>query len=247
MAHIGSKWRLDRPIAGLTDAPPPAPTPMYRFREPDHYLPRYAYPLLVMFHPNGSNEEQALDLVPRVSERNYVAVGLRGPELLGVRADGGLACGWGTNGEHADLVNEFVWKAVQEARREYHIHTERVFLVGACEGAAAAYRAAFALSDVIGGVAALNGAVPKPAAGCPVFRWNAVRGLKVMIGHGIANAVVPCGTARRDFGTLYAAGADVQLNTYPTTHRLHPHMLRDLNRWVIGAVNAQRDNYAITG
>ena len=250
MAHIGSKWRLDRPIAGLLDAVPPTPTPMYHFREPDHYLPRYAYPLLVMFHPHGSNEEQVLDLVPRMSERNFVSVGLRGPELLGVREDGQLACGWGQGTEYTDVVNEFVWRAVQAARRDYHIHTERVFLVGVCEGAAAAYRAAFALGDKIGGGAVLNGAVPKPAAGCPVFRWNAVRGMKVMIGHGIANAVVPCSSARRDYGTLYAAGADVQLNTYATTHRLHSHMLRDVNRWVIGAVNAEnagRDRYAIGG
>lgn len=247
MAPTGSKWRLDRPLSGLFDAALPTATPMYRFREPDHYLPRYAYPLLVLFHPHGSNEDAALDLVPRMSARNYVAVSLRGPELMGVREDGRLACGWGRAGEHADLVTEYVWKAVKEARREFHIHTERVFLVGVCEGAEAAYRTAFALSDVIGGVAVLNGSVPKPAGGCPVFQWNAVRGMKVMIGHGIANAVVPCSAARRDYSTLYAAGADVQMNTYATTHRLHPHMLRDVNRWVIGSVTSGRDRYAVTG
>lgn len=247
MAPTGSKWRLDSPLTGLPAVAPPPTAPMYRFREPDQYLPRYAYPLLVMFHPRGSNEEQALDLVPRMSGRNYVSVSLRGPELLGVREDGHLACGWGQGGEYADLVTETVWDAVKEARREYHIHTERVFLVGVCEGAEAAYRTAFALSDVIGGVAVLNGSVPKPTDGCPVFKWNAVRGMKVMIGHGIANAVVPCSTARRDFGTLYAAGADVQLSTYATTHRLHPHMLRDVNRWVINSVTSGQDRFAISG
>ena len=33
------------------------------------------------------------------------------------------------------------------------------------------------------------------------------------------------------------------LETYPTTHKLHPDMLKDLNRWVIGHVNAGHDLY----
>jgi hypothetical protein len=27
------------------------------------------------------------------------------------------------------------------------------------------------------------------------------------------------------------------MNTYAATHRIHPHMLRDINRWVMGAIN----------
>jgi hypothetical protein len=32
---------------------------------------------------------------------------------------------------------------------------------------------------------------------------------------------------------------DVRLHTYPTTHRLHPDMLRDANRWVMEQVTAE--------
>jgi len=28
---------------------------------------------------------------------------------------------------------------------------------------------------------------------------------------------------------------------YPTTHKLHPNMLRDVNRWIMGNVNAATD------
>ena len=61
--------------------------------------------------------------------------------------------------------------------------------------------------------------------------------LRVLIGHGIANAVVPLTLARADYRLLYAAGLDVRMNTYPATHRLHPDMLRDVNRWIIGMCN----------
>ena len=59
----------------------------------------------------------------------------------------------------------------------------------------------------------------------------------MLIGHGIANAVVPLSMAERDFRVFYAAGLDVRMHTYPATHRLHPHMLRDINRWVIARCN----------
>jgi predicted esterase len=59
----------------------------------------------------------------------------------------------------------------------------------------------------------------------------------VLIGHGIANAIVPLALARADYRLLYTAGLDVGMHTYPATHRLHPDMLRDVNRWIIGMCN----------
>ena len=59
----------------------------------------------------------------------------------------------------------------------------------------------------------------------------------MFIGHGIANAILPLNSARSDFRLLYTAGLDVRLHTYATTHRLHPDMLRDINRWIIEQCN----------
>ncbi len=239
MAPTGSKWRLDRPAEGFDAAVPSIETaPMFRTFLPECYESRYAYPLLVMFHAHGSNEEQVLDLVPRMSRRNFVALSLRGPELMGVREDGHLACSWGTDDRHLATVNEYIVGAVEQVRRVCNIHTERIFLVGVCEGATAAYRAAFALGERVAGVVSLNGGIPKADAG---LDFAALKPMRFLIGHGIANAVIPCSVARQDYKQLYAAGADVRLRTYATTHRLHQDMLNDVNRWVIGALNADTD------
>jgi hypothetical protein len=45
--------------------------------------------------------------------------------------------------------------------------------------------------------------------------------------------------ARRDFRLLYTAGVAVRMSTYPATHRLHAHMLRDVNRWIIERCNEE--------
>ena len=240
MPHANSYWRLDRPAEGFYATELPThPDQSVRTFLPDGYEPRYPYPLLVLFHGHGQNEEQILRLAPKLSRRNFVAISLRGPERLGVRADGRPACGWGDGSpETTASIEDYLWRAVEQTRRNYHVHSERVYLVGVNEGATAAYRAAFGLAGKIAGVAAFNGAIPRPTPGEPLFRFDTVRRLRVMIGHGIANVAVPFSNAERDRRLLYAAGSDVNLTAYPTTHRLHQDMLSDLNRWVIGHVNA---------
>lgn len=241
MQNTHSYWRTDRPADVFYDTPLASlPDRAVRTYLPDEYTSRYAYPLLVLFHGRGSNDQQVLKLAPKISRRNFVGISLRGPELVGQRADGTGAFGWG-GADDAEAVTEYVLRAVEQTRRTFHIHSERVYLVGVNEGAQAAYRTAFALGTACAGVASLNGSVPRPDGVRPVMRPDAVRGQRVFIGHGIANVLAPFSGAERDFRLMYAAGADVRFARYATTNKLHPDMLRDLNRWVIGHVNATTD------
>jgi phospholipase/carboxylesterase len=228
-------WRTFRPAEGFYDSEVQAPhrLPVRTFL-PTGYEPNYAYPLLVFFHGHGGSEEQILRLAPRLSRRNFICIGLRGPYPLRVRPDGRMGFTWGTGGA-SSIVEDYVLRAVEHTRRHYHVHSERIFLAGFCEGAATAYRLGLLYPQNFGGVISLNGAMPR--RGGPLLRLPEARQLQVFIGHGIANAVVPLATARQDFHLFYTAGLDVRLCTYPTTHRLHPHMLRDVNRWLIGLVS----------
>src|SRR5262245_27062979 len=49
---------------------------------PTGYEPNYPYPLVVFFHGRGGSEKQLVQLAPRLSRRNYICLGLRGPEAL---------------------------------------------------------------------------------------------------------------------------------------------------------------------
>jgi phospholipase/carboxylesterase len=202
---------------------------------PTGYEPKYAYPLLVFFHGHGGNEEQILRLAPRVSRRNFICIGLRGPEPVGPRPDGRLGYTWNAEAVDDDLIEDYVLRAVEQARRSYHVHSERIYLAGFREGATLAYRLGLVFPDRFAGVIALNGSMAR--RGGPLLRLPETRQLRVLIGHGIANAVVPLALARADYRLLYTAGLDVRMHTYPATHRLHPDMLRDVNRWIIGMCN----------
>lgn len=239
MAHTDLFWQTLRPKEGFYNSvlERPQRLPIRTFL-PTGYEPNYPYPLLVFFHGHGGNEEQVLRLAPRLSRRNYVCIGLRGSFDLGERSNGRVGYGWSRRGECDAMLEDYVFQAVEQTRRNYHIHSERIFLAGFCEGAAVAYRLGLSYPERFGGVIALNGTIPQNG---PLLRYPEVRQLKVLIGHGIANAVVPLANARRDFKLLYSAGVDVEMNTYPATHRLHPDMLRDVNRWIINHVTAEQE------
>src|SRR5262245_65722653 len=163
MAFTDISWRTFRPAEGFyTSEVEPAtaaerrPLPVRTFL-PVHYEPRYPYPLLVFFHGLGGNEEQILRLAPRLSRRNYISIGLRGPVLLGPRRDGRLGYGWG-DGSHDELVEDYLLRAVEQTRRHYHVHSERIYLAGFAEGATLAYRLALTFPETACGGISLNAA-----------------------------------------------------------------------------------------
>ncbi len=234
MAYPDLSWRTRRPAEGFYNSELQAPhrLPLRTFL-PTGYEHHYAYPLLVFLHGHGGSEEQILRLAPRLSRRNYICIGLRGPQPL-ERPDGGRGYAWGSDGQHDALAEEYVLRSVEQTRRHYHVHSERIYLAGFCEGATLAYRLGLLFPERVAGVIALNGAMPR--RGGPLLRLPEVRQLRVFIGHGIANALVPTALARNDFRLLYTAGLDVCFHTYPTTHLPHAHMLRDVNRWIMAAI-----------
>ena len=108
------------------------------------------------------------DRAPRLSRRNYISIGLRGPVPLGSHAGGTRSFSWGDNATDS-MVEDYLLRAVEQTRRNYHVHSERVYLAGVCEGAEVAYRVGLGMADRIAGVIALNRQIPK-GSGAPLFR-----------------------------------------------------------------------------
>ncbi|MCE9568355.1 MAG: hypothetical protein K8U57_40660 [Planctomycetes bacterium] len=193
---------------------------------PSDYQPKYAYPLVILFHADGADEDSAARLAPLLSRRNYVVACPRGPVLHGPGASGRPGYGWSDSSK-----DEYLGDVLMHARDKYHIHSRRLYLVGVGEGAAAAYRFGLGLAGRVGGVVALNGELP-------LGRKKAPRGLQMFVGHGVSNPVMPVAVARRSSRLLTAAGSNVRFQTYPTTDRINEAMLRDVNRWIMSTVNA---------
>jgi len=226
---------------------------------PQRYEPNYAYPLLVLFHARGGDEQQMVRSMPALSWRNYVGLSLRGPEsvIKRGRPDGH---GWGpsfarpdrlapraapgpsegevdrrrlleSSPDLIDVLEDGVFGAIRQTRRTLHVHSERIYLVGIGEGAAVAYRMGLSYPERFAGVVAINGWVPGGFR--PLGRLKACRDLRILVVHGEWNARVPVRSARRDVATLRAGGLRVAFQSYPCAHRLTSPMLADVDTWLI--------------
>ena len=226
---------------------------------PQRYEPNYAYPLLVLFHARGGDEQQMVRSMPALSWRNYVGLSLRGPEPT-IRRGHPEGFGWGAafarpdrrlprptpsvnEGElirrrlfnitpdPLDQVEDSAFAAIRQTRRALHVHSERIFLVGCGEGAAVAYRLGLTYPERFAGVVAINGWLPGDFR--PLGRLKACRDLRILVVHGEWNARVSVRSARRDVSMLRAGGLKVAFQSYPCAHRLTSPMLSDVDTWLI--------------
>src|SRR5262249_40951976 len=226
---------------------------------PRQYEPNYAYPLLVLFHGRGSDEEQLVRAMPALSWRNYVGLALRGPEPV-VKRDRLVGFGWGRQFEPPDRIRarrpgdlseaeivrrilldaepepydgfeEAVFSAILRTRQLLHVHSERIYVMGCGEGAAGAYWLALTSPERFAGVVAINGWLPVGLR--PLGRLKACRDFPVLVVHGAWNNRTPLHEVRRHVATLRAGGLRVAFQSYPCSHRLTSPMLADVDTWLM--------------
>lgn len=224
---------------------------------PQRYEPNYAYPLLVLLHQRGGDEQQMVRSMPAMSWRNYVGLSLRGPEVV-TRHGSVVGHGWGpgfgrrerpsaapaipdaeafrrrmesATPDPVDALEDGVFSAIRQTRRALHVHSERIFLVGSGEGAAVAYRLALSYPDRFAGVVAINGWLP--ANFRPFARLKDSRDLRVLVVHGEWNGRVPVEHARRTVTNLRNGGLKVAFQSYPCAHRITSPMLSDVDTWLM--------------
>ncbi|MFO0958780.1 MAG: esterase [Isosphaeraceae bacterium] len=234
---------------------------------PPRYEPNYAYPLLVLLHGRGGDEEQLVHSMGGLAWRNYVALGLRGTEEI-VRKERLVGYGWGrpfarrdrrvapsaaepalTDGETFDRIlrdgwadpldqlEDRIFSAIQTTMRALHVHSERIFLVGSGEGAAVAYRMGLSYPERFAGVVAINGWLPDRFR--PLGRLKETRELRVLAVHGEWNTRAPVQDARKDVAILRAGGLQVAYQSYPCAHRITPPMMADIDTWLIKQCTGQ--------
>jgi phospholipase/carboxylesterase len=226
---------------------------------PQRYEPNYPYPLLVLLHGRGGDEQQMVRSMPALSWRNYVGLSVRGPEVA-IKRGRPEGFGWGpafarldrrspglvppcseaevvrrrlleSSPDAIDILEDGIFAAIRQTRRTLHVHSERIYLVGIGEGASVAYRLGLSYPERFAGVVALNGWIPGGFR--PLARLKECRDLRILVVHGEWNARVPVRSARRDVATLRAGGLRVAFQSYPCAHRLTSPMLADVDTWLI--------------
>lgn len=236
---------------------------------PQRYEPNYAYPLLVLLHARGGDEQQMVRSMPAMSWRNYVGLSLRGPEIVS-RKGRPVGHGWGADFGRRDRGTLLTSAAAALPTSDAEVFRRRLAATepdavdrledGIFAAVRRTRRALHIHSERIFLVGVGEGAAvayrvamshPERFAGVvaingwlpggfrPLGRVKDCRSLRVLVVHGEWNGRVPVEHARRTVSTLRNGGLKVAFQSYPCAHRLTSHMLSDVDTWLINQCTRQ--------
>ena len=109
---------------------------------PLHYESNYSYPVIIWLHGPNDDERQLKKIMPLVSMRNYVGVGVCGTELVDGDRVSGSYQGYTWPQSTASILNsqEKVIDSLRAAKERFNIRPDRVFLAGFDVGGTMALR-----------------------------------------------------------------------------------------------------------
>ncbi|MHC4400132.1 MAG: alpha/beta hydrolase [Planctomycetota bacterium] len=205
---------------------------------PQHYEPKYAYPLIVWIHGPDDDERQLKRIMPAISLRNYAAVAPRGFLPVG-RDCRGEGFGWPQTASHIEEAECRVLESVEAARRRFHVAPSRVFLAGFDAGGTMVFRVAMNHPRRFAGVLSICGAFP---IGHTPFRClSEARHLPVFLALGRDSKDYPPVRACENLRLFHTAGIPVTMRQYPCGQQLTHQMLRDVDRWIIEQITHPAD------
>ena len=207
----------------------PASERAHAIHLPEHYESRYAYPLVVWLHGDGSSETELSSIMSNISDRNFVGLGLRGD----ARRETGYA--WSNSIESLDELLGDVESLVRALRRQYHIHSERIYLAGFGSGATAAMELILRKPEWFGGAACLCGTFAELRV--PSIRHCDLRDKRILLA---ADATNRSGTLRDIVAAgrlLYSSGMKIGTRVYQDSGAAPSRkMLSDVNHWLMDDV-----------
>ncbi|MFG0267209.1 MAG: alpha/beta hydrolase [Rhodopirellula sp. JB055] len=195
---------------------------------PLHYTPSYAYPLVVWLHHSGHNELQIEQVLPHVSTRNYVGVGVRGNLATDVR---GWGFDWAEGKSSIASARQSVMEAIEHAKSEMSIHPDRILIAGYGSGATMACRIALMEPEQFGGVAMLGGEFPSNQSVMREYHRLRERRLPILWQQAI-NGVDDCPKQlKRGILAAESIRARVEIRQYRGDDVMNAVALRDMDRW----------------
>lgn len=196
---------------------------------PEHYEAGYAYPLVVWFHGDGSSETELSSVMPRISDRNYLGLALRGNTTFGE------GYGWSVSGENLTQLIEDVESIVLWMRREYHIHSERIYLAGFGSGASTAMQLMLEKPEWFGAAACFCGAFPKT----PISQEQIeeLRNKRILLATSANSRTSKVSDVMATGRLLYASGINIVTRVYQEAGSTpSSKMLSDINHWFMDDV-----------
>ena len=199
---------------------------------PKHYEGKYAYPLIIWLHSSGGNEREIEPLMPEISERNYFGLAVRAPHSAD--SDGGFA--WPNEAETTIAIETRIHDVVCQLRREFHIHSERLFLAGLGNAGTLALRLLLSQPSWFAGAILMNGRLPNLPHQLAAYRD--LMGKRVLVTRDISPTSPTKEETAHAAWLLHLAGMHVATEQFESDDSLEPCRLRRIDHWIMNGISS---------
>lgn len=189
------------------------------------------YPLILLLHGYGSNEEDLFSFAPELSKEAYI-VSVRAPYTVPPYGYAWYAINFDANqnkfsdDNEAIESREIIIQLIDSLTTTYPIDPNQINLVGFSQGAILSYAVALSYPEKINKVVALSGYFNENIL-TPNYRSNNFSKLKFFASHGTVDQVIPVEWARKTPTILDNLNVDNQFKEYPVGHGVHPLNFKD--------------------
>lgn len=192
-------------------------------------------PLLLLLHGLRSHEGDLIGLAPYLDGR-FCIVSARAPLALGpgmyawfdVQLDPDAPV---IKPEQAESSREILIRFIGELADAYGTDPRQVYLLGFSQGAIISLSVLLTRPDLLAGVVAMSGRI-LPEVLPRMAPSEAMRGIPVMVVHGIADPVLPVHHGRAIRDRLSALPVDLTYREYMMGHQVSEESLADVAAWL---------------
>lgn len=212
------------PVPAANPAVDPARVSPSEVFIPEAYEPNYAYPLIVWLQGEEVSPLEFPQRMRQISTRNYCGAVL----TCAVPAAGDADAFAVLQHRLADLVLRI--------RRDYHIHSERIFVAGFGGHAGLALQLCLTRPEWLAGAVVLGGTLPGSER--VLSRFRDLRGKRVFLATGSeADGWTPAEELRRNNRLLHAAGLRTCARLFDAAGDVSRSMLLEVDRWVMQEIH----------
>ena len=197
---------------------------------PMHYEANYAYPVVVWLHSDGGDEKQLLRVMPHISMRNYVGLGVR----ASLPCDGRRGYQWQQTPQSILTAESRVQEAIAAAKAKFNVNSDRIFVAGHEAGGTMAYRLALRSPHSYAGALSVGGAFP--LGHMPLLNLQSLRDLPLFLAYCRDSETYSEGNLCDELPLFHAATLKVAIRQYPCGDELTTQMLADMDAWMMERV-----------
>lgn len=199
---------------------------------PPHYEPNYAYPLIVWLHDAEWTARELLDLMPRISPQNYLGLAVEGLTPTNRFASGPMSPTGSL--DPLDALLETLKDVVPQMRREFHVHSERIYLAGFGDQASVALRMLLRRPEWFAGALAFG--VRNTKLESALENYDELRGKRVFLSAGVRDSRCSIADVTSLGRLLRSFGIQAVLRAYDSSESPTPKMLSDVDHWLMNGV-----------